>query len=312
MSDMFLCPDQVELARLLADEPIAYEDWATLSVTSLRNSAKTAALTYRSNAPASVVGQVTEETRDVAGLRALFLKPETPRSRGVVLFIHGGGWTLYDPNVYHHLGLMLCLFTECTVVIPNYPKAPEAPYPAAIEALSSLYEHLSRRAPVALCGDSAGANLAFSIAARAQTKSVPDPFAVASWYGVFDPEQLGRSHKTFADGFGMTADRLRLLWNYYVPKTLSGAAPLASTATLSFERTFPVRLVTAEADPASSDTDTLAEALLSQGFSVSRSTLQGCCHGAMLYFNRLPTAFDEVQGTGRFLQESLGAASNAP
>lgn len=90
----------------------------------------------------------------------------------VVVWIHGGGWLSGDKSDW---GPYYALLAQAgfTVVVPNYARAPEHHYPAALnDALAAIaYVRRENRAlgadpnRVVLAGDSAGAQLAAQVAA---------------------------------------------------------------------------------------------------------------------------------------------------
>lgn len=96
----------------------------------------------------------------------------------VVVWLHGGGWLAGDKSDW---GPYYALLAEAgfTVVVPNYRRAPEHRYPAALhDAIAAVaYVQRERRAlgvdpkRVVLAGDSAGAQLAAQVAALSTSPS---------------------------------------------------------------------------------------------------------------------------------------------
>ena len=88
--------------------------------------------------------------------------------RALIIYIHGGGWTIGDLETHDFFCRKLALATESTVIALDYRLAPEHPFPAAVEdclaATTWLLDNLPDPglavAPVILAGDSAGGNLA--------------------------------------------------------------------------------------------------------------------------------------------------------
>lgn len=80
----------------------------------------------------------------------------------VVLYLHGGGYSLGSCNTHRHVAAEICRQTGARVWLLDYRLAPEHPLPAALEDSVAAYRHLLRTAPpgrIALAGDSAGAGL---------------------------------------------------------------------------------------------------------------------------------------------------------
>ena len=54
---------------------------------------------------------------------------EDGAGRPLVLYLHGGGWTLGDLDAYHGLCQRLAAEAACTVIALDYRLAPEHPFP---------------------------------------------------------------------------------------------------------------------------------------------------------------------------------------
>src|SRR2546430_1519289 len=76
---------------------------------------------------------VHDEKLAVAGgtIELRVLRPAGPR--GVLLYLHGGGWVIGSIEEYDTLGRILADRTGMTTVLVGYRKAPEHPYPTAVE-----------------------------------------------------------------------------------------------------------------------------------------------------------------------------------
>ncbi|MGF1553865.1 MAG: alpha/beta hydrolase [Paracoccaceae bacterium] len=84
---------------------------------------------------------------------------EGPRD---VVWLHGGGYVFGAPETHAVAALYLAEALGARVVLPDYPLAPEHPWPAQREAVGGLLDALGGRP--ALVGDSAGGHLALSLA----------------------------------------------------------------------------------------------------------------------------------------------------
>ena len=87
----------------------------------------------------------------------------------VVLYLHGGGYALGSPEVA--LAITERLSAGCEVISVDYRLAPEHPCPAAIDDALTVHTALVDAASgrsIIVAGDSAGANLALSVALRAR------------------------------------------------------------------------------------------------------------------------------------------------
>ncbi|KRY34918.1 Importin subunit alpha-4, partial [Trichinella spiralis] len=94
--------------------------------------------------------------------------PKTLHSDGALVFIHGGGFVLFDVETYDALTRDLASETGMVTVSINYRLPPENIFPAAVEDCERALVHFLREGyqalrvnplKVALIGDSAGGNL---------------------------------------------------------------------------------------------------------------------------------------------------------
>ncbi|KAG1861801.1 Alpha/Beta hydrolase protein [Suillus subalutaceus] len=94
--------------------------------------------------PVRTVGAVKDISLQNCKIRA-FIPEGTPPQEGwpVLLFIHGGGWTLGDIDTSNSFISRQCKENNCVSVAVDYRLAPENPYPAAVEdtidALKFIY-----------------------------------------------------------------------------------------------------------------------------------------------------------------------------
>lgn len=92
---------------------------------------------------------------------------ERPRA---VLYLHGGGYVVGSPRMYRPLAAHLARASGAVVFSLAYRRAPENPYPAALDDAVDAFEHLVGQgfAPnrIAVAGDSAGGGLTVATACR--------------------------------------------------------------------------------------------------------------------------------------------------
>lgn len=106
-----------------------------------------------------------------AHFRGEWLVP--PRaSRGTILYIHGGGYVACSPATHRPITAALARLTGCRVVSVDYRRAPEHPFPAALNDVFAAWEWLLESgvppASIAVAGDSAGGGLTLALLVRAR------------------------------------------------------------------------------------------------------------------------------------------------
>ena len=108
--------------------------------------------------------------------------PTDERREGVILYLHGGGYTCGGLEYALGFGSMLAVQSGTKVFCPAYRLAPEHPYPAAPQDALESYRHLLSKgyAPehITLCGESAGGGLCYSLCLMLKRESLPLPCGI--------------------------------------------------------------------------------------------------------------------------------------
>ena len=96
-----------------------------------------------------------------------WIVPKDERRAGVILYLHGGGYTCGDLEYARGFGSTLADVSGTRVFCAAYRLAPENRYPAALEDALESYEYILSKgyAPrqVVLCGESAGGGLIYAL-----------------------------------------------------------------------------------------------------------------------------------------------------
>lgn len=120
------------------------------------------------------VESVEDRTIDGDGgpLALRIYSPHHSGPKPVLVYLHGGGWTLGDLDSHDELCRRLCVASESLVVSVDYRLAPENPFPAPLDdsmrAVRWVVENGAEigadTSRIAIGGDSAGGNLTAAIA----------------------------------------------------------------------------------------------------------------------------------------------------
>ena len=238
----------------------------------------------------------------------------TPRDAGAgplpaVMFMHGGGWVTGDLDSHDATCRALANASGCKIVAIDYRLAPEHKFPAGLEdcyaALQWLATHASDigMAPgrIAVCGDSAGGNLAASLAIMARDRGGPAIAYQVLVYPVTHHAFDTPSYREYGNGYLLTTEGMRWNWNHYLADEAAGRDPLASPLLAPDLRGLPPALViVAECDPLCDESEAYAKRLAEAGVPVDCRRYDGMLHA----FFTLGQVFDD----GR---ESVGYAGAA-
>ena len=99
----------------------------------------------------------------------------------VVLYFHGSGWVLGDMNTHDSLVRELAVRGDAAIVFVDYDRAPEHPYPMAIEQAYAALLYVRQNARemgldrdrIAVAGESSGGNIATVLALMTKERSGP-------------------------------------------------------------------------------------------------------------------------------------------
>ncbi len=107
----------------------------------------------------------------------------------VILYLHGGGFVAGSPHTHRKMLARLSWLTGLRVCAPDYRKAPEHPFPAAVDDCVAAYDALLADGyepkNIIVGGDSAGGGLTFSLLARIDGQH-PAPRAVFAFSPIVD------------------------------------------------------------------------------------------------------------------------------
>lgn len=142
----------------------------------------------------------------------------------VLVYYHGGGWTIGDLDTHDTLCRELCNLSGCAVVAVDYRMGPEHRFPAAVDDVLAATRWVRQQAAslkvdadrLAVGGDSAGGNLAavVSIAAR-DAGDLPIAFQLLI-YPATDQRRGHASHTTNGQGYLLTSDSITYFHDHYI------------------------------------------------------------------------------------------------
>jgi acetyl esterase len=247
--------------------------------------------------PGPEIAEVFEETLhayDGGSFLVRVLKPADPKR--VIVYFHGGGWVSGHIDEFDTLGRRLAERTGSAVVMVNYRKAPENPYPTAVEdawkALTWVAAQMRRIAgrdvPLVVAGDSAGGNLAAVMTLRARDRSGPVIGTQLLIYPVTDADLDTPGYKAPENQLLLERRSMVWFWDHYIPverRSEPEASPLRATS----HADLPAALVMlAEYDVLRDEGAAYASKLADAGVSVRIEVVRGQMHGFFTMPNVLP------------------------
>ncbi|MGK5642465.1 alpha/beta hydrolase [Streptomyces sp. URMC 126] len=235
---------------------------------------------------------------DTTGLevetRTITADPDVPvriyrphEARGAVLWLHGGGFVMGDPDTEHPMAARLADEAGVVVISVGYRLAPEHRFPAALDdtyaALLWAAEHAAELGVdperIAVGGHSAGGNLAAAVALLARDRQGPPIRFQLLHQPELDDRQETWSARNFTETPWMYRDKITTSWRHYLGS--APATPYAAPARAADLTGLPPAYVaTAEFDPLRDEAVAYALRLLQAGVSVELHQWAGTFHGS--------------------------------
>jgi acetyl esterase len=223
--------------------------------------------------------------------------PETNAKLPLLVFFHGGRFISGDLESHDPLCKILAQAAVCRVAAVDYRLAPEHRFPAAAEdAKLAVKWALGQDVPVAVAGDSAGANLAAGVALAARSSRLRSQLLV---YPMIDATCSQPSYRDFAEGFGPGAGDMKRGWNEYLPKGANPRDPVASPLFYPIlDGVAPAHVISAEYDTLRDEGEAFALRM-----NMDPYRYLGTIHGFFAMPGILDAARQAIENSTAFLRE---------
>lgn len=206
----------------------------------------------------------------------------------LLVFFHGGGWTVGDIDGYDPLCRAFANQAQCAVLSVDYRLAPEHPFPAAVDDAYTATSWAVRRAQdlgidpgrIAVGGDSAGGNLATVTTMLAADRGGPAIAFQLLVYPATDQRSERPSQRRFGQGYLLDLESIYYFQRGYLRHARDyddwRASPIRRQDLSGLP---PALIITAGFDPLVDDCLAYADRLRSAGVPVEYRCFDGMIHG---------------------------------
>ncbi len=218
-------------------------------------------------------------------------RPSEENNLPALVFFHGGGWVLNFLDIYEPALRKIAKNGNFVIIAVEYQKAPEHSYPAPLDdcyaTLKWVIENAAELgidlAAIGVGGDSAGGNLASSVALKACSEQLISLAFQLLIYPCNDYQMNYPSATNYSQGYGLTTQAMKWFWDQYLSKVEDQKDPFAVPAKAnSLRGVAPAILIAAEFDPLTDDVKNYYQKLIKDSVPAIYKEFAGQIHG---FFN---------------------------
>jgi acetyl esterase/lipase len=251
----------------------------------------------RHDAPGEIV--------DAAGCRAEWVRAQRDPAQTVVLYIHGGGYSLGSTRSHRHLAAAIGAAADAAVLSLDYRRAPEFRFPAAVEDAIAAARWLGAhtRGPIVLAGDSAGGGLVLATLVAIRDADARLPSAGVCLSPWLDLTCSADSHSRLAERDPLLSEtELRRLAAAYLD-VADACQPLASPVFAELAGLPPLLIQVGTEEILLDDARALARRAHTAGVQVTLQEWAEMIHVWQWYFPVLAEGRQAIASVAAFIRE---------
>ena len=249
-------------------------------------------------------------------LEAEWLRPRAAHPTRVLLYLHGGGYVLGSLNTHRSLVGSLAQRCGLNVLTINYRKAPDHPFPAALDDAKRAYRWLLRQGHqprnIVVAGDSAGGGLALALLLALRDAGEAAPAAgvgLSPWTDLTLPIAALR-RVAREEGLLLEALQMRTWGPLYAHKTAL-THPSLSPAQAELHGLPPLLIQVSTAEVLYDEVLRFVDKARAAGVATTLQPFEGLVHWWHLFWRVVPEARQALDQVAAFL-EQLWASQGVP
>jgi acetyl esterase len=238
-------------------------------------------------------------------------------NKPALVYLHGGGWTIFSIDTHDRVMREYAARAEVTVIGVDYALAPEARFPVALNQIIGVVRWLRTHSDVAgidperiaIGGDSAGANLSAATALSLRDQGEPQSLrAMVLNYGAFDDRCSENAQRRYGGaGYMLASDEMAGFWKAYVGQKTDCTNPLVCPIRAQLHSLPPSFFAIPECDLLTEQNLEMAGKLRAAGVPVDSVVYKGASHSfleAVSISALSQRAFDD---TSHWLRKTLSS-----
>lgn len=256
----------------------------------------------------------TEEFRITPdGVRIRIYRPDERAMAPALLYIHGGGWTMFSLDTHDRLMREYAARAGVVVIGVDYSLSPEAKFPTALDEIHQVVRWLRTHgathgvdaARLGIGGDSAGANMSVATALRLRSAGEPPLAAMLLNYGAFDSGEHPSYRRYDGDTYNLTATEMAGFWAGYVRNEADLRDPLVSPIRADLAGLPPAFLAVAQCDILVDENIEMGRKLAEAGVETKVRVYPGAAHSFLEAVSISPLADRALTEESAWLNDRL-------
>ena len=262
------------------------------------------------------MAKTTERTLDMAGanLRLRIHYPRIDARLPALIYLHGGGFTLFSIDTHDRLMREYASAADVAVIGVDYPLSPDFKYPVALNSITALLSWLADHAStlgidpgrLAIGGDSAGANLTVAACLKQRDLERPQPQAMLLNYGAFTGRCSDQAEARFG-GPNAVLNQAEMLWFYdnYLPDESGYDDPYACPILADLTGLPPALLIVPDQDLLSEQSFVMADHFAAAGVPFETRVYPGATHSFLEAMASAPLAMRAIRDGADWIKTQL-------
>ncbi|EMD84621.1 alpha/beta hydrolase [Pacificimonas flava] len=236
--------------------------------------------------------------------------------RPLLLYIHGGGWTVFSIETHDRLMREYAARSGFAVLGPEYSLSPEAPYPQALEEMGHVLDWIRANGAahgldtrkLVIGGDSAGANLALGTALRERDAGRRGLSGLLLNYGAFDPRPRESWQRLNGPEYMLADDEMAEFWRNYIGNRTLDEVPYAVPLTADLSGLPPAHFCVPAGDILAEENLELAAAMKDAGVAIDLQIYAAATHSFLEAVSISSLAATALDASARWMRDTLEAA----
>ncbi|MCI4668789.1 MAG: alpha/beta hydrolase [Bacteroidia bacterium] len=264
--------------------------------------------------PFSIPKGVKTEMIQIGEMPAEWYFPPNADITKVILFVHGGGYSIGSIQTHRALVARMAEMSNCVALSIEYRLSPEHPFPAALEDVVHAYEWLILHgydpADIIMAGDSAGGGLIMSTLITLRKLESPQPggaVLMCPWVDLSFSSQSAEVNQVH-DPI-VTVEQVKD-WGILYAGKYAIDHPMISPLHADLSNLAPIMIQASDSEVLRDDAINLHHKIQQDGGESSLEIFEGLLHVWHLFWKYVPESQEAINKIGMFCMKTFARKEN--